>query len=256
MPKREQIALIVIGLVVVLWAALTWLVFRAPFFSHSLSAISAQEGVSTTESQDGTISSGKTSPDAPIVITFPSRGIQWIVGETSTIRWSKAAGVTGGIYLVDATTGAEGGWIVGSILPDQTAVAWNGREVFPTRSSRLGKAIPPGNYVMKIKFDLPKAPSPASATFSLVRPPVEIVSITRASFSSSLLDVFRGTKIQFTNDDVVPYQISVSGAGGFTVRGASSYTFDTAPLAPGSYLFNSGSLSSLRMTVNVRQLGN
>ena len=198
-----------------------------------------------------------TSPSS-IKITSPSEGAEWVVNENHTITWSKAAGLTGGIYIVDASTKAVIGWITSNTVSNQTSYTWDTRDLFLNRGSGLKKSISVGKYIIKIKFDGPK-PEAQSGSFSLIYPEqvktaTYQVAIKNFLFSPSALTVRSGDQVIFTNNDSITHKFINSNFGlTYTLDPGATFTFDTTkfPKSP-FYDFYSEPYPAMRLSITIK----
>src|SRR5581483_12087200 len=58
------------------------------------------------------------------MVIAPTAGAQWIVGDMNVVRWTKASGFTGYVYLVRASDGGIAGWLSGQTQPNDTSFSW------------------------------------------------------------------------------------------------------------------------------------
>lgn len=183
---QEKI-IITVGLVAL--AAATWLALRtptAPALPVATMATSSQTMAEATTTSGGnsntstkpvtssgpavTSGGGKTNY-IRITITDPVANTQWVIGKQNTITWSKAAGSTGQMYLVNAATGVVVGWIQQNVAPGQTYFPWNTRDLSLSRTNPGGKTVVPGEYIIKMSFASPEALPATSAPFTIVAMP-------------------------------------------------------------------------------------
>ena len=192
-----------------------------------------------------------------ISILSPASGEKWAVGQNNTIKWSKAAGTTGGIYLVRASDKTTVGWISSEVSGKQTSFTWETIDVFLARRSPSKKNIQPGEYAIKIKFDDRYGTEISSPSFLIIYPsevqiPIHQVSIRNFVFSPASVSVQKGDKVVFTNDDAVTHRVILSGFSPFVIEPGGKLTFDTSILFPGPYIFYSEEYSTLRLTLTVK----
>ena len=124
--------------------------------SSSASASSANTGASPAPSTK--YKSNGTSPVLPgktitINLTAPGAGAAWTIGQNNTVSWTPAAGVTGYIELVNATTKAVVGVVLSQTDMNQTSYTWDARSVYLSRYSPQAKDVIPGAYLIRIVFD-------------------------------------------------------------------------------------------------------
>ena len=103
---------------------------------------------------------GSTGPSAslpPKAITInlitPISGNSWTIGQDNSVAWSKAAGITGQIDLVNPQTKALVGVILSETGPNQTSYSWDARYIYAARYSAEKHGVVPGTYAIKIHFD-------------------------------------------------------------------------------------------------------
>lgn len=198
-----------------------------------------------------------TSPSS-IKITSPSEGAEWVVNENHVIAWSKAAGLTGGIYIVDASTRAVIGWITSNIVSNQTSYTWDTKDLFLNRGSGLKKGILAGKYIIKIKFDGPK-PEAQSGSFSLIYPEqvktaTYQVAVKNFLFSPAVLTIRNGDQVVFTNNDSITHKFIISNFGlTYILAPGATFTFDTAkfPKSP-FYDFYSEPYPAMRLSITFK----
>jgi hypothetical protein len=162
-----------------IFAVATWFAFRTPSLpplpvatttASSSSAASSSSQTSSLPSVAVAAQSEKTAAPRTIMIsiTSPTSGAQWAIGSENTISWNKAAGVTGELYLVSATSGAAVGWVQQNIGPNQTYFPWNTQNLFLGKTDPAGKDVVPGKYFLKLSFSSPSVPTAVSAPFFIV----------------------------------------------------------------------------------------
>jgi hypothetical protein len=178
--KRISINRIAIAVGLAIFAVATWFAARPPVppplpedvtttassspggtSSSPLSALSAVVPPSATKP-------GATKNIVTISITSPTSGAKWVIGSENTISWSKAAGVTGQMYLVNATSGTVAGWIQQNIAPGQIYFPWNTRDLSLGETNPQGKNVTPGTYFIEMKFSSPSVPFAESVAFMIV----------------------------------------------------------------------------------------
>jgi len=191
-----------------------------------------------------------------ISVLAPATGEKLVLGEKNVVRWSKVAGWSGGIYLLDAATRNIVGWITSNTGINQTSFEWDTKTVFLSRYSPSKKDIAAGNYIIKIKFD-GNQPEIEGGKFSVINAsqvsiPTYQVAITNLAFSPGSLTLKKGDKIIFTNNDAVTHRIIVQGFGPYTLSQGQVLTFDTSALFPGPYVFYSDVYSLMRLNVAVQ----
>src|SRR5690348_11486922 len=85
-------------------------------------------GTSAGSKSGGTTNAGGGVPKSSIVLITPTPGDTWTAETQNPIQWSRAAGVSGQIILLNATTYALVGVIAPSTGPQQTSFTWNTRD--------------------------------------------------------------------------------------------------------------------------------
>lgn len=291
MQNRKNI--IFIAVVAILLILLAWFVFQSPQATapavpnqpaQATSSVAPNGGVQTVSNSVGSAKTGTASANPPVSssagqttsvagsigvdsVLAPVAGDQWIIGQTNVVQWKRATGVAGSVYLVTAAdpsnpswqAGVTAGWLIQQTNSGDTSFSWNTRDLYVSHTSAIKKDVSPGQYVIKINFTSPEWPTISSAPFSIVassqaQVPVDAFTIKNGLFSPSSLAVKEGTKLIFTDDDSVAYQIMISSFGvPFTLEPGGSYTFDTSPLSPGgTYVFYSASSSVLRASVVIQ----
>ncbi|MDE2019094.1 MAG: cupredoxin domain-containing protein [Patescibacteria group bacterium] len=279
MPKRT----FVLGIVfVAALAVLVWVIFqtpqpdgtiiqnRAPAAGGTSTALTTAAGANQARviaSSGAKTVSGAQIPAGPVrtgplgqnAVTAPAAGADWALGANHVVSWERATRVTGGIALMNAADGSMVGWLIGQTNGGDTSFTWNTRDLYVSRTSATKITVQPGKYFLKVIFDSAQWPAIVSPSFSIIQPDqvralVYNLAVKDGVFSSSAITVQHGTKLLFANQDQTAYVITISGFGvPFTLEPGGSYTFDTAPLAPGSiYVFYSASSSALRVTVTIQ----
>jgi hypothetical protein len=94
-----------------------------------------------------------TGTSAPILFVTPVPGDTWKIATTNPIQWSREAGVTGQIELLNASTKNLVGVILNEIGTHQTSYSWNTRDIYLSRTSPSKTTVTPGRYLIKISFD-------------------------------------------------------------------------------------------------------
>ncbi|MBI3589213.1 MAG: cupredoxin domain-containing protein [Candidatus Liptonbacteria bacterium] len=192
-----------------------------------------------------------------VKILSPLEGAEWVIDANNVIEWSKAAGISGGIYLVDAATNSTFGWITSNLGGSQTSFTWDARDVFLTRGNPSKKNLPTGRYYLKIKFDSATKPELQSGVFSIIyasqaKPTIHETLIQNLSFNPSSLTVKQKDQIKIQNQDSVTYTLTPSSSGEVkTLPPGGSTLIDTAYLPLGSYDYYSESYPSLRLKITV-----
>jgi hypothetical protein len=115
-------------------------------------------GSSTASAPPSPSSSTNSAPSLPgsaitIHLVTPIADNVWTEGQANPIAWDNAAGITGEIDLVDATTKQFIGIILAETGPKQTSYTWNAEQVYLGRYSADEKAVIPGTYSIRIHFD-------------------------------------------------------------------------------------------------------
>lgn len=213
-----------------------------------------------TPSTGAAVSGGSSaaSQGSSLFITSPTAGAQWVYREPHTISWNRPAGArNGAIYIVNASNGAIVGWILGNIDLNQSSFVWNTQSVYTSRTGSNVKDLSAGKYVIKVTFDLPGEPTISSAPFYIVTaspsaPPAYSFSIKDGAITPAAVTVPQGDRLIFVNADNAAYQMQVSNGNAFTIPNLSQYTFSTANLAKGVYIFSSTKYPNLKTTVTVQ----
>jgi hypothetical protein len=167
---------IVVGLGIL--AIATWFAARPPapatigLVSTPTSTSAAANPATLPPTTSALISSSSQKPKPAavtiITLTSPVSGAQWTIGQTNTISWNKPSGVTGQMWLVNATTGVVVGWILQNVGAAQLYFPWDAREVFVSDTNPSGKDVMPGRYIIKMSFISPNVPPVTSAPFTIV----------------------------------------------------------------------------------------
>ncbi|RJQ29767.1 hypothetical protein C4571_00635 [Candidatus Parcubacteria bacterium] len=195
------------------------------------------------------------SPSSPTVLS-PASGEKWVSGENHDIRWSKAVGRTGAMYLVDAKSGSTVGWIHISLGINQTSFTWNTKDVALSRTNPLKKEIGAGEYVLRLTFDGP-VPDIKSGQFSIIHAiqaeiPTGTITIKNFAFTPASLTVKKGDRVTIVNQDSVTRQVQVYNIFSYAIAPGASQTFDTAVLFPGPYPVYFSDYPEVRMTLTVQ----
>jgi plastocyanin len=196
------------------------------------------------------------NPLASVRVTSPEADAAWVAGELSTVRWTNAAGITGGIYLADAATGAAVGWISAGTGTDQTSYQWDTRFVSASRTDPSRKEVGVGRYVVVLRFDRKPPIEVKSAPFSIIYPvqvqaKVLVVALKGFSAVPAAAMVEKGTVVRFVNSDAVAHTLADSGGGAYTLAPGESKAIDTKFLGAGTHIYSSFAYPSLvfRLTV-------
>lgn len=171
-PRAVLAVMIILAAAIVVLSVVLWHTAKAPAGPGDLSGTNASGTAAVNQtsaspsagSSAGTgaaagsgahggtvsVSSGRT---ITINLTMPAPGTAWTIGRANSISWNPAAGVTGEIELVNATTKATVGVILSQTDMNQTSYSWNTRSVYLSRYSPQMKDILPGAYFIRIHFD-------------------------------------------------------------------------------------------------------
>ncbi len=175
------------------------------------------------------------------VFAVPTASDIWALNTQHLIAWNREAGVAGGIYLVDETTGKTVGWIVPSTAPSQTSFTWDTRDVAIDRTGGTRQNLAAGTY--SLRLTLTAKGEAKSAPFRIV-PEGSAEAVTRAvrmrgtQLSPTALTVVRGTKIVFINNEAKAQTITGDGLPSMTVvANGGMATLDTSPLLPKPYFY-------------------
>lgn len=207
------------------------------------------------------------SPQKPKIITYkpqqksffivsPVGGEEWEIGKLHTIKWNIEAGATGQIYLIDSSTKQIVGWINSETGTHQTSYNWDTRSVFLSRYSGLKKDLAVGKYILKIKFN-GIGPEVSSKEITIIYPgqekPVLIpVSLKDYKFFPFVINVNKGEKIVFTNNDPVNHRIISAGFGPYVLKPGESVTVDSLNLNSSLYSVYDESYQSMTATIIVK----
>lgn len=135
--------------------------------------INSRPGGSTTGGTGGGAAGPAKSPAAPtpnsILLVTPVPGDTWQIATNNPIQWSREAGVSGQIELLDAASKALVGVILNQTGVHQTSYSWNTRDILLSRTSPAKKTVVPGRYVLRLSFDAANIPSVTSQPFTLVQ---------------------------------------------------------------------------------------
>jgi hypothetical protein len=125
-----------------------------PMASPTGTTAGTKSGGSTgAGSQTGASNGGGTVPKSTIMLVTPTPGDIWIADTQNPVQWSRAAGVTGQIDLLSASTLQLVGVILPQVGPAQTSYTWNTRDLLQSRTSPNKFTVTPGSYVIRISFD-------------------------------------------------------------------------------------------------------
>lgn len=191
-----------------------------------------------------------------ISILSPKTGEGWVLGKNQEIAWSRAAGETGGMYLVDSLSGTIVGWIHSSLGINQTSYTWDAKTIFLARSSPSKKEIGVGSYFIKMIFD-GRQPPVEGAKFSIIYPgqvkiPTHSASVQNGFLNPATITVKGGDLVTFTNNDPAEYKIRIGNVTPFTLPRGDAFTFNTSLFTPGSYPIVSEAIPSLKGTLLVQ----
>lgn len=175
-----------------------------------------------------------------INITNPASGDKWEVGKIHAIKWSKAAGISGGLELVDSATGNSVGWILSQTAANQTSYDWDTKQVAISRNSALGKQVNPGNYIVRLVLDNKSFAPAQSAVFSISYPSqISVatynVTIQSYAFGPKSLTIKQGDKVVFTNYDSVEHTVVFQSMPPIALASGATYTLQTGSFSPASY---------------------
>lgn len=179
------------------------------------------------------------APAAAIKVLIPAAGDVLAINHVHNIAWTKPAGFTGYIELINSSTGEVAGVVSANTTVTQDFFPWDTRDVFLSRASSSRTNLNPGSYKLEIIFDRGLAPI-ESGVFSIV-PEAGKESVTPLSriqdkkITPNNISVARGAKIIFMNNDSVTHQIYGNGIASFDIAPGGYYSFDTSVLAAGIY---------------------
>ncbi len=190
-----------------------------------------------------------------ISITAPVPGVQFVMNQNNTIKWSKEGGVNGAIYLIDASNNQTVGLITPSLTTHQTSYTWDTRDVLLSRQGGLKKPVTKGKYIILIKFDNAQA-EVRSGEFSVVyASEVPVISydatIQNLTLTPKSLILNTGEKVVLKNNDTVTHKMLGFSGVNLLVPGASM-TIDTKIMTKGVYEFYSESYPTVKLTVTVK----
>lgn len=124
---------------------------------QSATAPGAATGGTTKGATGGAANTSGATKTATVGFTIhlrtPVAGETWTISQQNTISWDRAAGVTGQIELLNATTKALVGVIIPQTGPNQTSYTWNTRDILLSRTNPLKKNVVPGTYLIRLAFD-------------------------------------------------------------------------------------------------------
>lgn len=151
---------VIAGIVVFMYGAKTGPAGYAPGNTSSTAENTATSTPTSTPSSTGGTTGTATKPKPapapkPSTITFvtPIPGETWTLTANNIIQWSREAGVTGQIELLDAATKNMAGVIIPQTGPHQTSYQWNTRDLLLSRTNPLKTTVVPGRYLIRISFD-------------------------------------------------------------------------------------------------------
>lgn len=127
--------------------------------SASTTSVTAANGASPAPSVGQSAKTGSSNipalpgPTITIHLLTPIANNVWTIGGQNPIAWDNAAGVTGEIELVNATTKQFIGVILSETGPNQTSYSWNARSIYLGRYSADQVDVVPGTYSILIHFD-------------------------------------------------------------------------------------------------------
>ncbi len=256
--KKYYIQLWVLVAAILVFGVLTWLFAKIPAGMLGPIGNTIQPPASTTAGNPSVPTHLPPPPPvAQITITSPAQDAAWVLQNQNTITWNQAAGSPGGIYLLNAGTGAIVGWIEQQVSATQTSFSWNTRDVFVSRTSPIKADVPAGRYRIALTFSSTRYPTVTSQTFSIIplaeaQVATSTIVIQGTSFSPVSITVAKGTELLFVNHDTTSYKISASTVATITVGASASQTFDTSILSPGNYIFYSTIYPTLRLSITVK----
>ncbi len=174
-----------------------------------------------------------------IKTTAPLTGSRWEIAKLNTISWSRAAGVTGIIYLM-SSAGQTIGVILPTIGPDQTSYNWDTTYVSVSATNASKISVVPGDYKIRLAFSGNNLPVTESDTFTLLRSgtpeSVTSVSLQNYSFTPNNFSVTKGQKVTFTNKDSVQHHLAVTAVlNSIPLNPGESYILDTSSMKVGTY---------------------
>ena len=263
----NKIALIAIGALILVGAV----VFVLP--SPVTSPMSGDEVPSSTTSVSGEATSSlvgtapkptttiKPSPSKPNGgtnrVIAPAGGEQWVIRESHSIQWSEESLGNGSIYLIDAGTKAVVGLVTPSLTLHQKTFTWNTRDVFLYKSGSQKKDVQPGQYILRITFDVGNKPTIESGIFSLIYADQKATNshsliIKNYAANPTSLKVKKGETIYISNNDTISHKLSMSIFSPITITPSQTVLFGTSGLSVGFYEFYSEQYSGLKIGITVQ----
>jgi len=157
--------ILVLVVVVVIVGAVVW---RAGWLGAS--AVPGTASTNAGASSPASPYAGTATPSAQIVIkiTAPVAGDAWKIGTTNSITWTRAANVTGYIYLINAQTKNLVGVITPQTGPQQTYYPWDTRHLALSQTDPSQKDVVPGTYYISMAFSGNHLPVISSPIFTIV----------------------------------------------------------------------------------------
>ncbi|TSC60387.1 MAG: hypothetical protein LiPW15_265 [Parcubacteria group bacterium LiPW_15] len=232
----------VVALIVIAVLVLNWSKTMAP----TGEVPAGGTGTTGGEQSAPTGGTGNTTGKSPtpivksaITVTAPLAGAKWEIGKLNTISWSRAAGVTGIIYLMSAA-GQSIGVILPTFGPDQTSYNWDTTyvSVSATNASRIN--VTPGDYKIRLAFSGNNLPVTDSGVITLLRSgtpeAVTTVLMQNYAFVPNNFTVSKGQKVTFTNKDSVQHHLAVTAIlNSMPLNPGESYILDTSSMKAGTY---------------------
>lgn len=93
------------------------------------------------------------APVETIHFISPVPNDTWVIGQSNSITWNEAPGVTGYLSLINPTTGAQVGVILNQVSGQQTSYSWNSVSVLLSRTNPSKEDVVPGTYEIRFTFD-------------------------------------------------------------------------------------------------------
>ena len=211
--------------------------------------------VATTPRSSGTVKKPIVTSSNKVI--SPAAGARWSFGETHSIQWSEESLGNGAIYLVDATTKTVVGVVTPSLTLHQKTFTWNTRDVSVTRTGGQKKDVQPGQYFLRIVFEVGNKPIIESGIFSLIYASQQTTGVHTVIIKNYIatplkVTVKRGDTIYIANNDTTSYTLAMSGFSPLVVPAGQTVKFETAALSVGSYEFYSSQYSALKLGITIQ----
>lgn len=268
----NKIVLIAIGVLVIIGGVIFLL--PAPTYSPgseeemASSTTSGLAGATSSPTSTPTVikpksptPSGATIPKKPTItankIITPASGDQWVIRENHTIQWSEESLGNGVITLLDAQTKSVVGYITPSLTLHQKSFTWNTRDVFLSRTGSQKKDVQPGQYVLRVTFDVGNKAAIESGPVTLIyadqKPTTsQTVMIKNYAFSPSAITVRRGQTLYITNGDSISHKLLMSSFSPLTASPGETISVSTNIFMVGTYEFYSDEYPGMKLVITVQ----